>query len=364
MLFSAGAGGCVRLPRLIGMRRALEILLTGNPIKAYKAHCIGLVDLILPDTHTLVNSTGDLKSSYDYKWLVGLLSLIERKAIGKREFLVGSTRTDLVALDAINVYEEVKTRDVEKELIAKYGELWREYEYKASVKFTTLSRIDRASVELLNTGLYLFSLVQLWWSTGSQYPAPYICLLTTFKCASATSWKEAITLNSLGFAVLATSAESKSLMGLFLLTRKLKRLAIRFELKGDEIPLKVKKDVMVLISNQGLRYSSTFVQGLLFTGFEVRVVDVSESLTKLKMEELVRKHFEYSLKRGHLTAEGVEEKLSHLSFNHSTDVSTMEFDGEGPMSVVDCSMGNDRVEGVLTHLRKQVSEVSFSVLLQ
>ncbi len=361
MLFP-GAGGCVRLPRLIGMKRALEILLTGNPVKAYKAHCIGLVDLIMPDTHTLVNSTGDQKSSYDYKWLVSLLSFIERKAIGKREFLVGSTRTDLVALDVINVYEEARTRDVEKELIAKYGDLWRDYEYKASVKFTTLNRIDRASVELLNTGLYFLSLVQLWWNSGSQYPAPYICLLTTFKCASATSWKEAITLNSLGFAVLATSAESKSLMALFLLTRKLKRLAVHFELKGDENPPKVKKDVTVLISSQGLHYSSTFVQGLLFSGFEVRVVDVSGSLTKSKMEEFVRKHFEYSLKRGHLSVEDVEKKLSHLSFNHGRDVSTMEFDAEGPLSVVDCSMGDGGGEGVLTHLRKQVREVSFSVL--
>lgn len=340
------------------MRRALEILLTGNPVKAHKAHSIGMVDLIMPDTHTLATSTGDMSFSYDYKWLVGLLSLIEAKAIGKREFLVGSSHTDLVAMDTINVYEEVKMRDVEKELIGEFSELWREYEYKASIKYPTRSYMDWLTYDLLNTGLYMLSLAQLWWSAGSQYPSPYICLLTTFKCASASSYREAIALNSIGFATLAVSAESKSLMSLFLLTRKLKRLAVHFELKEDENPLKFDKDVMVLISDRGLSYSSVLVQGLLFAGFEVRVVDVTESIDKRKLEELIRKYFAYSVERGHLTTEGVEEKLSNLSFNHGTDVSLMELEQDRPMSLVDCSMGDGREERVLAELREKVNEVN------
>lgn len=43
-----GEGGTQRLPRLIGLGRAMEMVLTGDPVDAHKAYHIGLVNRVVP----------------------------------------------------------------------------------------------------------------------------------------------------------------------------------------------------------------------------------------------------------------------------------------------------------------------------
>ena len=51
-----GYGGTQRLPRLVGKGRALEMILTGDPISADEAHRIGLVNRVVPQEQLLAEA--------------------------------------------------------------------------------------------------------------------------------------------------------------------------------------------------------------------------------------------------------------------------------------------------------------------
>lgn len=42
-------GGTIRLPRLVGLSRALDLILTGREIGAKEAHEFGLANRVVPD---------------------------------------------------------------------------------------------------------------------------------------------------------------------------------------------------------------------------------------------------------------------------------------------------------------------------
>jgi len=60
-----GYGGTQRLPRLVGRGRALELLLSGEPVSAAEAHRIGLVNAVVPQPELL---------AYSRAWLAKVLA--------------------------------------------------------------------------------------------------------------------------------------------------------------------------------------------------------------------------------------------------------------------------------------------------
>ncbi len=56
-----GYAGTQRLSRLVGKGRALEILLTGEPVDAQEAHRIGLVNKVVPKESLLGEAEGVLR---------------------------------------------------------------------------------------------------------------------------------------------------------------------------------------------------------------------------------------------------------------------------------------------------------------
>ncbi len=53
----AAAGGLFRLPRAIGMAPALEVIMTGDPLSAERAHQLGMVNYVVPVDDVMARAT-------------------------------------------------------------------------------------------------------------------------------------------------------------------------------------------------------------------------------------------------------------------------------------------------------------------
>jgi 3-hydroxyacyl-CoA dehydrogenase / enoyl-CoA hydratase / 3-hydroxybutyryl-CoA epimerase len=110
-----GAGGCQRLPRLVGVRAALDIILAGKTERAAKAFKIGLVDELVPPSilRSVALEAADRLARHgppDRKKRGSLL--LERNPIGRRIVYAGARKAvlkktggnypaPLAALDAV-----------------------------------------------------------------------------------------------------------------------------------------------------------------------------------------------------------------------------------------------------------------------
>jgi enoyl-CoA hydratase len=94
-------GGTVRLPRLIGASRAMDLVLTGRPVDAYDAERMGLVNRVVPvgtaraEAEALAHQLAALPQTCLRQ---DRLSLLEQEGLGEEEAMANELRHGLVSL--------------------------------------------------------------------------------------------------------------------------------------------------------------------------------------------------------------------------------------------------------------------------
>ena len=160
-----GAGGTQRLPRLIGLERSLDMILTGKKISAKNAEKYGLVDTIVP--HSL------------------LLSVASEKALKKRP------REPIVDLRPAYLAKDLLVSAKEKNILGR-------------------KVMYRKAKEMIDE------------KTKGHYPASYKALDAIFE-GFDLSLAKGLELESNLFGQLVVTRESKSLIHLFHATNSLKK---------------------------------------------------------------------------------------------------------------------------------------------
>jgi enoyl-CoA hydratase len=95
--------GTVRLPRLIGHSRALDLILTGRPVSAEEALAIGLANRVAPPDGALAAAVGLAKSIAAFPQLClrnDRLSAIEQWDLSEDEALQNETTRGLATINS------------------------------------------------------------------------------------------------------------------------------------------------------------------------------------------------------------------------------------------------------------------------
>jgi 3-hydroxyacyl-CoA dehydrogenase len=314
-----GAGGCIRLPRLIRLKDAIQLLVTGRSINAKAAHKIGLVDALFSNTSSqLYSNEGEGVCGMKLAWMKELRECLAQGTIGRRAFCIKKHQKPPNPTEQESIMRNIKqifsySREEAECLISE--------DYVCEQKFQQKFPLSFMHSNSLSQGI-IFTLAKrsIQQSVGLSMPAPYGCLETTAKCLKMATLKQAIDVNAKGFCDLVITAESKCLMGLFLQTRKTRKEAEKFGCHLEEVldkdRIQAENICIVLPISPGEEQNpACLAQSCLFSGIRVVFVEVH---TKeggrgvSKWRTIVEKEFGYAVKRGHWTKEQVGGTIDAL----------------------------------------------------
>jgi uncharacterized integral membrane protein len=317
------------------------MIVTGRAIDGKKACSLGLVDQLFDSTQAVIKSDvrNDGSTVYKYQWLSGLLACMENRVIGNKPFAI-TQRVGMTAVSSTVDVTQLSERISQEMMISTVSENWEECERKAELKYLRRRGCCRSVCAfILDTLVYTLTFLQLLRKVGVKMVAPYACLLTTLRCTYARTWREAMIINTRGMASLIMSAESAGLMSLFLVTRKLKKLATNFGLNSASgMSFKqIHCSVVVYVSNDMLPLATAFVQSLLFNEIPVLLV-VDKTFDEVEGRLVIQKHFDYALKRKYISIAEVGRRMELLSVRDEAGaIRFLEEDDSTSVLVIDAS---------------------------
>jgi 3-hydroxyacyl-CoA dehydrogenase/enoyl-CoA hydratase/3-hydroxybutyryl-CoA epimerase len=218
-----GSGGTLRLPKLIGIQKALQVIMTGEAFGASKALKFGLIDELLVGS--------------EFQFFQGVRHMAGR--------LIGSKKQKRKNFQPNNWTDSV----LEQWQIGQFF-----IQYKAA------SGLDQM--------------------TKANYPAPYYALDVIIQ-STRVNQQQAAELESHAFASLAVSPESKALTSLFFLTTDAKQ--VKEKTNSVEIPKQLNKELTIGIIGAGVMGAQIAVI-LAQKGFKVYLRDLNEEIVNKGMK--------------------------------------------------------------------------------
>lgn len=279
-----GAGGCVRLPRLVGLAAALDLILTGKSISSEKANNLGIITAITTQSSSWICINPDqarLPMLQSLPLFMGHLQQVYRS--GKIAPL---------------------TTPKQKYPNHVFGHTWIEKQLAYSVALKSIDKVARR-----------------------VYPAPYRLLDTLFRCWNS-SYVDAFAIETDTYVLLARTHEAKAFMSLFTAKSRAKHAAFaHFQASASPIESQSRIDVRNQLESDSFRVlvlgaghmGGGIAQHAHECGCQVILFDISDDALEFARSRAIRL-YSGSRRRPRMSKSDAEAKLKTLVRTSDLDV--------------------------------------------